>query len=219
MPETLSRKSPVYGKPCQQNQGQVIGRKPAHMLLWESVVRRTCHGKCEISDDRARSSFIDRDKSHSDRAFQLIRPSMPLEIVIERIIATVERRDLVLFFETADEDGQSVSHCPDERLCWIGRFARRKLGKALQFLRGPGDLDTRKREFRRNAFEARKNQFLPFALFAFAEYAMTALSFSDRPAKQRHGVGKKIRIAAQLQLFLRPADHAVLGGGQICLKL
>jgi len=31
LPETLSRKSPVYGKPWQEDQGQVIEQKPAYI--------------------------------------------------------------------------------------------------------------------------------------------------------------------------------------------
>jgi hypothetical protein len=83
----------------------------------------------------------------------------------------------------------------------MGGFSRYKTGKALQLARGPGNLYTRKREFGGNAFEPREHEFFPLARFSFTENAMTALSFSYRPAEQRQGVGKKIRIAVKLQLL------------------
>jgi hypothetical protein len=126
---------------------------------------------------------------------------MPPEIVIERLIATVEKLDLVRLFETADENCHSASHRPKEGFRRMGGFSRGEIGKALQLARCPGNLYTREREFGGNAFESRQHEFLPLARFSFAENAMTALSFPYSPAEQRQGVGKKIRVAVKLQLL------------------
>jgi hypothetical protein len=54
-----------------------------------------------------------------------------LQIIVERLVATVKRLDLVLLFETTDENGHSVSYCPDEGFRWIGGFSRCKICEGL----------------------------------------------------------------------------------------
>jgi hypothetical protein len=44
----------------------------------------------------------------------VIIPGMALQIVVERLIAAVEGRDIVLLFEPAYDNGHSASHCPDK---------------------------------------------------------------------------------------------------------
>jgi hypothetical protein len=144
---------------------------------------------------------------------------MSLEIAIEGFIATVERLDVVPLFQTTDEDCHSASHRSDEGFRRIGSFSRCEICKTLQLSRCPRDLHTGKRELRGNTFEAWKHEFPSLARFTLAENAMAALSLPHSPAEQDDRVGKKIRVAAKLQLLLQTANHAVLGRSQISLKL
>ena len=59
------------------------------------------------------------------------RPGMTLEIVVERLIAAIESRDLILLFNPAYENGHSASHCPDESFRWISGFTRCEICKTL----------------------------------------------------------------------------------------
>jgi hypothetical protein len=54
-----------------------------------------------------------------------------LQIVVERLIAAVESRALVLLFEPTYENGHSASHCPDKGFRWISRFSRCKICETL----------------------------------------------------------------------------------------
>jgi hypothetical protein len=56
---------------------------------------------------------------------------MALQIVVERLIAAVEGRDLILLFEPTYENGHSASHCPDKGFRWISRFSRCKICETL----------------------------------------------------------------------------------------
>src|SRR5216684_733844 len=105
-----------------------------------SVPWNTCRRESEISNCAERSSFIDRHIGHPNGAFLLVGPGMPLQIIIERFIATVEGLDLVLLFETTDDNSHSASHCPDEGFGRVGGFSRREICEALQFARRPGNL-------------------------------------------------------------------------------
>ncbi len=51
--------------------------------------------------------------------------------------------------------------------------------------------------------QAWKDQNPPFSAGAFAHNAVAALALRNRPAKERNGVRKKVRIAGQLQLRLK----------------
>src|SRR5208282_1530923 len=198
---------------------QVVWRKPAHIFLRESVSWHTCCRKSEISNHAERSPLIERHISHSNGAFLLIRPGMKLEIVVERLIAAIEHRDLVLLFNPTYENGHSASHSTDESFGWISGFSRCEICKTLQLAGCPRNLHTGECEFRGDALQARKHQFLPLTRFSFTKNAMTALSFPYCPAVQRHSIRKKIRVASKLQLLLQTANHAVLSRSQISLKL
>jgi hypothetical protein len=182
--EAFARKSAVYRKSCQQNQRQFVWRKAAHIFLWEGVPWHTCRRESEISNHAERRPFVDRHVSHTNGAFLLIRPCVALQIIVERLVATVERLDFVVLFETTDENGHSASHCPDEGFGRMGGFSRCEVGKALQFARRPGNFHAREHDLWRDAFEPRQHQFLARARFGFTKNAMTALSFPYCPAEQ-----------------------------------
>src|SRR5437016_11791380 len=94
---------------------------------------------------------------------------MALQIIVERLVATVERLDFVVFFETTDENRHSASHCPDEGFRRMGGFSRCEIGKALQFARRPGNFHAREHDLWRDAFEPRQHQFLARARFSFTK--------------------------------------------------
>ena len=194
-------------------------RKAAHVLLRESVAGYARRGESEVSKHGARSCLVGRDIRHTDRAFLLVRPGMSSKIIIERLILTVEKFDLVRLFETADEYGHSASHGAKKGFRRMGGFSRSKSGEAFKFPRGPRNLDTRKREFRRDAFEPREHEFLPLAPFSLAEDSTTTSSFPYRPVEQGHSVREEIRVAVKLQLLFQDAYQPVLGRSQISLKL
>jgi hypothetical protein len=149
----------------------------------------------------------------------LILPGVALQIIVEPIITAIEMPGLVVFFETTNKNGHSASEGTNERIRGASWFPRGKLGQALQLTRRPGDLYTGKRNLGGNTFQAWEHQLPPLAGLILAEDATAAFSFSDSPAKQRQGVGKKIGVTAKLQLLFQAADHKVLGGRQISLKL
>jgi hypothetical protein len=60
-----------------------------------------------------RSRLKDGHVSYTDGTLLLIRPGVALEIIVERLIATVERLDFALLFETTDENGHSASRTGD----------------------------------------------------------------------------------------------------------
>src|SRR5437016_3997966 len=182
--EAFARKSAVYRESRQQNQRQFVWRKAAHIFLWEGVPWHTCRRDSEISNHDEQSPFVDRHISHTDGAFLLIRPGMALQIIVERLVATVERLDFVVFFETTDENRHSASHCPDEGFRRMGGFSRCEIGKALQFARRPGNFHAREHDLWRDAFEPRQHQFLARARFSFTKNAMAALSFPYCPTEQ-----------------------------------
>lgn len=192
MSEPFPRESPVYRKPRQQNQGQIVRRKPANIFLRKGVARHARRGESEISDDGARSRLVGRNIGHSDRAFQLICPGMPLEVVVERFVAAVERLDIVVLFEAPDDDAHSASQSSDQSFRRRGGFFQREAGKAIQFLRRPGNLHARNGQFRSDAFKAGENEFPAVARFCLAENSTAAFSFPHSPAEQCNGIGEKI---------------------------
>jgi len=215
VPEPFARKSPIYGKPRQQNQGNSYGGSHVHISLG---THRVAHSRCksEISNDGAWSSLIHGNISHTDGAFLLVRPRMPSEIVIERLVATVETFDLVLLFETTMRTA-TQPRIARMRVCVDGRLLsmRDRQGSPARVV--SKNLYTRKREVRCNAFE-RGNQVPCARRFSFTKNAMTALSFPHGPAEQRQGVGKKSYCCEAATLLLT-TDHPILGGSQISLKL
>src|SRR5215471_6685399 len=108
---------------------------------------------------------------------------MSFQVDIERLIAAIELLNLVQLLQTTDKNGHSVPHCSYERFGRVCRFSGRKIREAFQFTGCPGNLHARKQEFRGNAFEARKDQFLPLAGLSLTENAMTTLSFPYSPAE------------------------------------
>jgi hypothetical protein len=108
---------------------------------------------------------------------------MTVKIVIEWLIATVEKLNLIRLFQTADEDCHSSSHCLKEGFRGRAGLFRGEFGKALHLAWGPGNLHTRERQLRGNAFESRQHEFLPLARRSFTEDAITPLPFPYRPAE------------------------------------
>jgi len=93
----------------------------------------------------------------------------------------------------------------------MGGFSRSKSGEAFKFSRRPRNLDTRKREFRRDAFEPGKHEFLPLAPFSLAEDSTSTSSFPYRPVEQGHSIREEIRVAVKLQLLFQDAYQPVFG--------
>src|SRR5208337_2393966 len=77
MPEPFSCEAPVYRKPREQNEWQVVWGKSTNVILREALAGHTCRCESEVSDNCARRTFVDRDISHSNKAFLLIRPRVP----------------------------------------------------------------------------------------------------------------------------------------------
>jgi len=65
------------------------------------------------------SYLVDCDISHTNGAFLLIGPRMPLGTAIEGFVA-IGRLDLVPLFQAADEEGHSTSYSPDKNLRRVG---------------------------------------------------------------------------------------------------
>jgi len=137
---TASRASKISGKS--------YGGSPRTYFFGKGVPWHTCRREREISNRADWSRFIDRHISHTDGALLLIRPGMALQIIVERLVATVERLDFVLLFETTDENGHSASHCSDEGFRWMAGPLDARSAEALQFARCPRNVHTWEYEFR-----------------------------------------------------------------------
>ena len=72
---------------------------------------------------------------------------MAFQVVVERLVATVEILDLVALFEAANNNGHSVPQSPDQEVRrGIRLGGRREFGETRQFPLCPLDLDTRQRK-------------------------------------------------------------------------
>src|SRR5260370_36574833 len=116
MTNASPRKPPIDREPRQQNQRQVVSRQPTDVLRWKSFARYAGHCKSKVPEHRPWRRLVDRHIRDSDRAFLLVRPRVALKIIVQRFVATVEAVHLIAFFETANQDGHSVPHRPDESL-------------------------------------------------------------------------------------------------------
>jgi hypothetical protein len=121
---------------------------------------------------------------------------MAPQIVVERFVAAIEIFDPAAFFEAANNDGHSVPQRSNQDLRRGIRFCRRReLGEICQLALCPFDFDTGWDEVRSHSFQPRKNQYPPFAAAALTDDLVSETALRDRPSKQSHSIGQKIRVA------------------------
>ena len=114
---------------------------------------------------------------------------MALQVIVERLISTIEVLYIVEFFKATDRDGQlSVPHGPNEGFGRLGRLPGREFGETLKLLVIPMNIDARQGNFRCNALQPGENEYLALACRTLADDDVSTLPFRDRPTEQSQSV-------------------------------
>jgi hypothetical protein len=141
------------------------------------------------------------------------------QVVVERLVATVEILDLVALFEAANNNGHSVPQSPDQCVRRRIRLSGRcEFGETRQFALGPLDFYSGQRKVWSYAFQPGENQYFALAAGALADDSVPQPALRDCPAKESHSIGKKIRVAGKLQLFFEQSDRTIFGRCQVSLE-
>src|SRR5579863_5544642 len=120
----------------------------------------------------------------ADRPFLLIGPGVPLEVIVEGLISTIEVLYIVEFFEATDRDGQlSVPHGPNEGFGRLGRLPRREFRETLKLRVIPMNIDVRQGDFRCDALQTGENEDLALTRRTLADDDVSTLPFGDRPTE------------------------------------
>ncbi len=112
-PNPLPLKRLSTARRASKINGKSYGGKPRTYFLGKSVAGHAGSGQREVAQHGAGRGFVYRDIRHADRHFLLIRPRMALQIIVERLVSTIEVLYFIGFFETTNRDCHAIASWPE----------------------------------------------------------------------------------------------------------
>jgi hypothetical protein len=128
---------------------------------------------------------------------------MKLEIIVEGLVTAIEILHLIVFFEAANDNGQSVPHSPNQGIGRAFRLPRgNEFSETLQFAPGPFDFDSWQNKVRSHSFQPWKKQYLTFPAGALAHNPAPQFSLRHGPSEESQGIGQEVGVTRELQILL-----------------